>query len=121
MSSIFFLHRLGIAWCLGPMQAQQPSLLAYPFMANNRASDVNTVMIKRIPTQSISSKKQKLMRRIREKKMPQFKETSTLGLFKPEQGCHLIAISAKQSKRKTRKREKWREGRGGKEIKREKG
>lgn len=41
------------------------------------------------------------MRRIREKKIPQFKETSTLGLFKPEQGCHLIAISAKQSREKT--------------------
>lgn len=41
------LHRLGIAWCLGPMQAQQPSLLPYPFMANNRASDVNTVMIRK--------------------------------------------------------------------------
>ena len=33
--------------------------------------------------------------------MPQFKETSTLGLFKPEQECHLIAISAKQSREKT--------------------
>ena len=27
-------------------------------------------------------------------------KTSTLSLFKPEQGCHLIAISAKQSREK---------------------
>lgn len=58
------LHRLELAWYLGPMQAKESPLLPYPIKVDTRASNINTVMTEKANSEHDSTKKQKLMRGI---------------------------------------------------------